>query len=117
MGSKYVVFDDGSGAERVVIFDQNLSHKDVAEKMGWRPVSAGTLFVSPGGKMVCMGGSVTLGILDSRPRDVVLVRRMLTGLNHEDEERPNESDMAGDCLCGDGGVGDGMRLASVAAEA
>lgn len=105
MGSKYVIFDDGSGTERAVIFDGNLQHKDVADKIGWRPVSAGTLFVTSGGLMACAGGSITLDIFDSRPEDVTIVRKMLTGQGKEEQD---EGNVASDC--GDG-VADGMRLA------
>jgi len=106
MGAKYVVFDGGSGAERVVVFDGNLHHKDVADKMGWKAVSAGTLFMSPSGRMACLGGSLTLGMLDSRPEDVVLVRRTLMGSSgaQEDENEGVEGDCAGV------GAGGGVRL-------
>lgn len=77
--AKYLILADGHGHghEHVHIFDGKLIHKDVADKLGGKPVSAGFVIVNKSGRIFCDGGSVSLGILESREQDKEIIKKFL----------------------------------------
>jgi hypothetical protein len=74
--TKYLILLNNAGEEIPVVFDGRLSHKDVAAKMGMKVVSAGA-FIVISGYATGGGGSMTLNIMESRPQDMDIIRKLI----------------------------------------
>lgn len=72
---KYLIIPNDDGTESPIIFDGKLKHKDVADKLGIKPVSAGFIII-PHGHMFCGEGSESLNV-ESRPHDKELIQKFL----------------------------------------
>lgn len=60
---KYVLFEDPSGIDRAIIFDEFTNHKDIVEWMPqyWKLKSAGRVSFGDNENVSCVNGSITLG--------------------------------------------------------
>ena len=74
--AKYLILLNDAGEEVPVVFDSKMSHKSVATKFGMKVASAGS-FVVIGGCATGGGGSLTLGIEESREQDMDIIRKLI----------------------------------------
>jgi len=73
---KYVVLSDDK-KEFLILFDEEISHKEAADGVGMRPVSAGFVLLDRP-KLHCYGYSPTLGLESRGAEDTELLSRFLS---------------------------------------
>lgn len=78
---KYIVFDT-SLYETVIIFDEAMTHDEMAGRFNWKVISAGFIKWNMTG-MCCYGKSIGLDV-KSRPEDAELVNRLIGGPENDD---------------------------------
>lgn len=76
--TKYIVFESLDHDEIMVVFPAFIAHLEMSQRVKWKPVSAGFVYIK-NGVAICHDESISLDLKSNPDRDNILAKRLYFG--------------------------------------